>query len=86
MFDVDFDDLQCDIDPKGSCNVIMPFGKYRGVTIPVIAETDSGLKYLDWIRSKLECDPKRRVDLYNAICAFLDDPSIQEELEDLIYG
>ena len=49
---------------------MMPFGKYRGQTLSEIADSDEGVRYLDWLRGE-------RGDEDNvgaAIAAFLDDP------------
>ena len=65
---------------------LMPFGKYKGKTIDQIAETDSGLRYLDWLRGEMAKDPKKnkgRIILYEAMCTYLGDPAIGRELENL---
>lgn len=63
-------------------NVVMPFGKkYKYRTIDQIAQTDEGLKWLDWVRgagiarSQIVCD---------ALDVYLTDPSIARELKTAI--
>lgn len=58
----------------------MPFGKYEGTTLDKIAQEDLG--YLDWLRGEREGnDTVSGIDL--ALAAYLDDPTIQRELEEL---
>jgi hypothetical protein len=59
----------------------MPFGKHKGRTLDDIAKDDDGLRYLDWMRGAREEDGKNdTVD--KALRTYLDDPSIQKELEE----
>ena len=56
---------------------VMPFGKYKGRTLDGIASDDEGLRYLDWLR-----DERKGVnEVDEALVAYLDDPTIQKELE-----
>jgi uncharacterized protein (DUF3820 family) len=57
----------------------MPFGKYAGRTLDQIAETDEGLSYLDWLRDQ----GWLRQGAKDALDAYLDDPAIAKELEEL---
>jgi hypothetical protein len=59
----------------------MPFGKHKGRTLDDIAKDDDGLRYLDWMRGVREEDGKNN-DVDKALRAYLDDPSIQKEMED----
>ena len=58
---------------------IMPFGKYAGCTLDGIALDDKGLKYLDWLRGERAQEGKNS-DVDKALAAYLDDPTIQREL------
>jgi len=60
-------------------NYPIKFGKYKGNTIDQIASTDEGLKYLDWLRGKMESDNDTSTT-YKIICIYLNEPSIQREL------
>ena len=56
---------------------VMPFGKYKGLKLDGIASEDEGLRYLDWLR-----DERKGVnEVDEALVAYLDDPTIQKELE-----
>ena len=59
----------------------MPFGKHKGRTLDDIAQDDDGLRYLDWMRNAREDDGKT-MDVDKALRAYLNDPSIQKELEE----
>jgi uncharacterized protein (DUF3820 family) len=60
-------------------NTIVPFGKEQGRTLDQVAMTDAGLRYLDWLSGQ---------NLYGrfkeAIEAYLTDPSIARELEQIM--
>ena len=58
-------------------NFIMPWGQHAGRTLDQIAVSDLG--YLDWLRGEREGE---RQPIDKALDAYLDDPSIQKELED----
>lgn len=58
---------------------VMPFGKHKGRTLDAIASDDDGLRYLDWLRG--ERGGVNDVD--RALVAYLDDPTIKKELENL---
>lgn len=55
----------------------MPFGKYRGVKLDKIAETDEGLLYLDWLVGQ----PWVKGRLRLALGAYLADASIKTDLQ-----
>jgi uncharacterized protein (DUF3820 family) len=59
---------------------VMPFGKHKGRTLEQIASDDEGLQYLDWLFGE-RGDGGFQLD--RALVAYLEDPSIQKELEDL---
>lgn len=59
----------------------MPFGKHKGRTLDDIAQDGDGLRYLDWMRNARE-DEGKNMDVDKALRAYLNDPSIQKELED----
>lgn len=59
---------------------VMPFGMYKGKTLEQIAASDRGLGYLDWLRGKMD-DEKDMRATSRAIRVYLDDPSIQKELD-----
>jgi len=57
----------------------LQFGKHQGQTIDAVASTDSGLLYLDFLRGiKLDFHTK------NAVCTYLDDPTIAKDLAALL--
>ena len=55
---------------------VMPFGMYKGDTLNSIASSYEGLKYLDWIVGE-----HLYGDVKDAIEAYLDDASVQRDLE-----
>lgn len=61
---------------------ILPYGKYKGLTIDKVAETDEGLLDLDSFLVWLE-DKRPGTDVHQAVMAYLDDPSIRKELSSL---
>lgn len=60
-------------------NAILPFGKHQGESVDEAARTDDGLRYLDWLSGQ---------NLYGkireALDAYLSDPSIARELEQIL--
>lgn len=63
-------------------NFIVPFGKYRGKSIDVVASTDDGLLYLDWLRgSRIESNKSDVFD--TALATYLEDATIARELSNL---
>lgn len=66
-----FDDVQ---------DVRLPFGKHKGKTLDAIAETDDGLKYLDWLVGQ----DWLKGDLRNCVEAYLADETIKTELKKLV--
>ena len=65
-------------------NFVIPWGQHQGRTLDQIAQTDEGLKYLDWLRDKRSSDGlTTRFPIDDALDAYLDDQAIQKELEGL---
>lgn len=61
-------------------NHIMPFGVYCGQAVGDIARTDCGLLWLDWARGACDLDYHTK----NAVCSYLDDPTIAKDLAELL--
>ena len=73
---------------KAAASTVIPFGKYKGQKIDKIAFTNQGLLYLDWLRG--EMTRKRNTyppnpALLEALCQYLNDPTIQRELTDVAH-
>jgi len=58
----------------------MPFGKHRNLALDTIAETDEGLRYLDWMRGNVNVYGQ----LKEALDVYLTDPDIRAELVKVI--
>ena len=58
----------------------MPFGKHKDKTLDQIAQEERGLQYLDWLRG-VRSEGGKHTDVDKALATYLDDPSIQSELE-----
>ena len=54
------------------------YGKHEGKTLDMVAATDEGLRYLDWLRGYAHGD------LAEALNVYLDDPTIRKDLEELL--
>lgn len=61
---------------KDAAAFVMPFGKYKNVSVDKIAETDNGLLYLDWMRGNAYAP-----HIKDVIGVYLDDPTIAAELK-----
>lgn len=61
---------------RAAANKKLPFGKYIGQTLDQVAETEEGLRYLDWARGEWTNKP----DLVRALNTYLSDPAIEKEL------
>jgi hypothetical protein len=63
----------------------MTFGKHSGKTIDSIAVDDDGLRYLDWLRGEManESQTGHKAHIFDALQAYLSDPSIAKEVENL---
>ena len=57
----------------------LPFGKHKGRTLDAVASEDDGLKYIDWLVGQEFVYGKTK----EALLAYLGDPSIKKELENL---
>ncbi len=57
----------------------MPFGKYKGRTLDVIAQTDDGLRYLDWLLG--EIDPGT---VKSALESYLGSAEMQAEIQRIL--
>jgi uncharacterized protein (DUF3820 family) len=71
-----------DADFKAAKQHVLPFGKFRGKTLDEIAESDDGLRYLDWLRGQ---------SFVGSVTAtwlriYLDNPAIKSELAKLVGG
>ncbi len=64
---------------KEAAAYVIPFGKYIGKSLDAIAETDEGLKYLDYMSGQKITSARCR----EAFDVYLSDPSIQKELGNL---
>ena len=65
---------------KAAQTFVIRFGEHNGKTIDKIAESDKGLKYLDWLRGQNYLrDPARMHIEY-----YLSDPTIKKELEKIL--
>lgn len=60
-------------------NFVLSFGRYKGKTIDKTAESDDGLLYLDWLNAQTWLTDPLRAHLK----AYLEDPTIEKELEEL---
>jgi uncharacterized protein (DUF3820 family) len=71
---------------------VLPFGKYSGKTIDKIAETDEGLRWLDWLRGEIETgrlhagNEQMQTEIRKALRDYLDDPAIAGDLAKLVKG
>jgi hypothetical protein len=61
----------------------MPWGKYKGQTLDVIAVTDAGLKYLDWLLGELDKKSGKHQNILQALVEYLGDAAIARDLENL---
>ena len=65
---------------KAAQQCVIPFGTYTGETIDKIAESDDGLKYLDWLRGQAWLKDPLKTHVLN----YLNDPTIKKELEKIL--
>ncbi len=67
------------MDFRAAGNFPMTIGKYKNKTVDEIASSDEGLLWLDWLRGQREkAGPKNAT--YEAVCAYLDNPGIAQDL------
>jgi hypothetical protein len=62
--------------------IIIPFGKLKGMTIFAAAETDAGLRWLDWARSLDDL----REPFRTALHTYLADDTISREVDLAVNG
>lgn len=64
---------------------VLPWGKYKGMALDKIAETDEGLRYLDWLYGERGCNPKtvQYSTIDAALIAYLNDPTIAKDVAKL---
>lgn len=63
----------------------IPFGKHRGKSLDEIAETDDGLRYLDWFRGEDPSSPSA-IRAKEMIEVYLADEAIAKDLADMDDG
>jgi len=61
-------------------SIALPFGKFKGISLDDIANTDRGLLYLDWLVGQ----PWLKGNLKADITAYLKDPAIADDLKRLV--
>lgn len=61
----------------------MPFGHYKGKSFDEIAQTDEGLRYLDYMLGELADQPGKGPVL-PALLAYLGDETIQKEVQRVV--
>lgn len=59
---------------------LLPFGKYKGKQIDVVAASDEGLQHLDWLRGRKEVTGP----LLAALSVYLSDGLIADSLDELL--
>lgn len=62
---------------KAAQQYVIRFGNYKDKSLDKIAETDDGLKYLDWLLGQNWLRDLARMH----ITYYLSDPTIKKELE-----
>ena len=64
---------------------VITFGKHRGTTIDKLAQDDDGLRYLDWLYGEMAKERQHgaKAHFFDALKAYMEDPSIKKELENL---
>lgn len=60
------------------------FGKHSGKPIDVVATTDEGLLYLDWLYGERARSRKKSTEIDEALRIYLSDPTIAKELTALV--
>ena len=65
-----------------ACQVVIPFGKYKGRTIASVGRNDEGLRYLDWLVGQ----PWLRQELKVQVEVYLHHPSVALGLEAALDG
>jgi hypothetical protein len=57
---------------------VLPYGTHKGKTLDKVAETDSGLRYLDWLFGEIEAEDSAVRD---ALGVYLTDSAIASEVK-----
>lgn len=65
---------------KAAQQFVIRFGEHYGKTLDKIAESDKGLKYLDWLRGQAWLNDPLKSHVLN----YLNDPTIRTELEKIL--
>lgn len=60
---------------------VMPYGAHKGKTVDKVAETDAGLRYLDWLFGEIENDDSVVRD---ALGVYLADPAIAADVAKVV--
>ena len=68
------------MDFREAAGFVMTFGMHKHHTIDQIAETDVGLRYLDWLSGQ----PWVKGELKEALETYLRNPSIEKEVGEVI--
>ncbi len=71
------------MDFKSAANFAMPFGKHKGKALDVIATTDEGLLYLDWLAGYVGYGIQGK-EAKEAIDVYLADSTISKEVQRLV--
>jgi len=69
--------------------MIIPFGRFKGREIADVADSDDGLRYLDWLVGWIESDDDRKANmdgLLQAIREHLARPEIARRVDVAIEG
>lgn len=62
---------------------MIPYGRHKDQTLDMVAQSDDGLKYLDWLVDQPYWWVTKD-DLRTAIQVYLSDPQIAKELGDTL--
>jgi hypothetical protein len=63
----------------------MPWGKYKGEQLDEIAVSDQGLRYLDWLRGKVDAEESHTL-LARAVRAYCEDQTIARDIAKVVRG
>ena len=65
---------------REAADYVLPWGQHKGRSLDSVAETDEGLKYLDWLRGRVTKDLRTK----EALDAYLGDKTISAELDRIL--